>query len=148
MWTAASGAAAVWKPAASCPPAVLSLNANNKIDKDTCCCVGCGECSLICPTGAWSRGTKQLYRVTLGGRTGKQNPRAGKLFMNWVTEDVILAMFGNWQKFSAWVLDYKPEYLHGGHLIDRAGYKEFKKRILEGVEVKSRGKGCGRYLLG
>ena len=119
---------------------VLSLNANNKIDKDTCCCVGCGECSLICPTGAWSRGTKQLYRVTLGGRTGKQNPRAGKLFMNWVTEDVILAMFGNWQKFSAWVLDYKPEYLHGGHLIDRAGYKEFKKRILEGVELNPEAK--------
>ena len=79
---------------------VLSLNANGKIDKDTCCCVGCGECSLICPTGAWSRG-KQLYRVTLGGRTGKQNPRAGKLFLNWVTEDVVLGMFANWQKFSA-----------------------------------------------
>ena len=55
---------------------VLSLNQNGKIDKDACCCVGCGECSLICPTGAWTRGDKKLYRVTLGGRTGKQNPRA------------------------------------------------------------------------
>ena len=72
-------------------------------------------------------------RVTLGGRTGKQNPRAGKLFLNWVTEDVILGMFANWQKFSAWALDYKPEYLHGGHLIDRVGYKEFVKHIFEAV---------------
>lgn len=118
---------------------VLSLNAAGKVDKDTCCCVGCGECSLICPTGAWSRG-RQLYRVTLGGRTGKQNPRAGKLFLNWVTEDVILAMFANWQKFSAWALDYKPEYIHGGHLIDRAGYKEFAKRIFEGVEFNPEAK--------
>lgn len=53
---------------------VLSLNANNKIDKDTCCCVGCGECSLICPTGAWSRGTKQLYRVTLGAVPASRIP--------------------------------------------------------------------------
>ena len=78
------------------------------------------------------QGDKKLYRVTLGGRTGKQNPRAGKLFLNWVTEDVILGMFANWQKFSAWALDYKPEYLHGGHLIDRVGYKEFVKHIFEG----------------
>ena len=46
----------------------------------------------------------------------------------------------NWQKFSAWVLDYKPEYLHGGHLIDRAGYKEFAKHIFEGVEFNPEAK--------
>lgn len=32
-------------------------------------------------------------------------------------------------------MDYKPEYLHGGHLIDRAGYKKFKEIMLEGVEL-------------
>ena len=32
-------------------------------------------------------------------------------------------------------MDYKPEYLHGGHLIDRAGYKKFKEIILDGVEL-------------
>ena len=112
---------------------VLTLNKDGKIDKDVCCCVGCGECTLICPTGAWTRDPKKLYRVTLGGRTGKQSPRSGKLFMNWVTEEVVLGMFANWQKFSAWALDYKPEYLHGGHLIDRVGYKEFIKHIFEGV---------------
>ena len=53
----------------------------------------------------------------------------------WATEDVILGVLKNWQKFSAWVMDYKPEYLHGGHLIDRAGYKKFKEIILDGVEL-------------
>ena len=49
-------------------------------------------------------------------------------------------MFANWQKFSAWALDYKPEYLHGGHLIDRVGYKEFVKHIFEGVEFNPEAK--------
>lgn len=120
--------------------AVLSLNSNNKVDKDSCCCVGCGECAIACPTSAWTRGTKKLYRVMIGGRTGKQFPRTGKMFLNWVTEDVILAVLGNWQKFSAWVMDYKPEYIHGGHLIDRAGYPKFKEMILDGVELNPEAK--------
>ena len=57
------------------------------------------------------------------------------MFLNWATEEVILGVLGNWQKFSAWVMDYKPEYLHGGHLIDRAGYKKFKEIMLEGVKL-------------
>ena len=119
---------------------VLSLNKDNKVDKDTCCCVGCGECVIACPASAWTRSAKKFYRVTLGGRTGKQYPRMGKIFRNWVTEDVVLAMFANWQKFSAWVMDYKPEYLHGGHLIDRSGYKKFKEMILDGVELNPEAK--------
>ena len=113
---------------------VLSL-VNGKIEKDTCCCVGCGECVLACPTSAWTRNEKKFYRIMIGGRTGKQYPRMGKMFANWVTEDVVLAIFRNWPKFSAWALDYKPVYLHGGHLIDRAGYIKFKELILEGVEL-------------
>ena len=73
--------------------------------------------------------------MILGGRTGRQTPRTGKMFLNWATEDVVLGVLKNWQKFSAWVMDYKPEYLHGGHLIDRAGYKKFKEIILDGVEL-------------
>mgnify|MGYP000401907913 CR=1 FL=1 len=73
--------------------------------------------------------------ILLGGRTGRQTPRTGKMFLNWATEDVVLGVLKNWQKFSAWVMDYKPEYLHGGHLIDRAGYKKFKEIILDGVEL-------------
>lgn len=114
---------------------VLSLNEDNRIDKDTCCCVGCGECAIACPASAWTRDPQKFHRVMIGGRTGKQYPRMGKMFLNWVTEDVVIGIFHNWPKFCAWALDYKPIYLHGGHLIDRAGYLEFKKRILDGIEL-------------
>lgn len=76
-----------------------------------------------------------FYRVIIGGRTGRQTPRAGKMFLNWASEDVILNTLKNWQKFSAYVMDNKPEYLHGGHLIDRAGYKKFREIILDGVKL-------------
>ena len=115
---------------------VLSLNKNTgRIEKDPCCCVGCAECARACPAGAWTRNPKHFYKVILGGRTGRQTPRLGKMFLNWATEETVLAVLANWQKFSAWVMDYKPEYLHGGHLIDRAGYKKFKEIILDGVEL-------------
>lgn len=113
---------------------VLKL-VNNKIEKDSCCCVGCGECVEACPASAWVRPTKKLYRVLIGGRTGKQYPRMGKMFLNWVTEDVVIKVIQNWQNFSANVLHHKPVYLHGGHLIDRAGYAKFKDLILKDVEL-------------
>lgn len=103
--------------------------------KDPCCCVGCGECVRACPASAWTRRPEKFYRVMLGGRTGRQTPRAGKMFLNWASEDVVLGVLNNWQKFSAWALDNKPVYMHGGHLIDRAGYHKFKEIILEGVEL-------------
>lgn len=115
---------------------VLSLNENlSRVEKDTCCCVGCAECARVCPTSAWTRKETPFYRVIIGGRTGRQTPRAGKMFLNWATEDVILNALKNWQKFSAYVMNNKPEYLHGGHLIDRAGYKKFKEIILDGVKL-------------
>ena len=71
---------------------VLEAGPNGMPLKDACCCVGCGECVRACPTGAWSRNPKKFYRVILGGRTGRQTPRTGKMFLNWADEDVILGM--------------------------------------------------------
>lgn len=114
---------------------VLCATPSGIPSKDDCCCVGCAECVRFCPTGAWTRNPKKFFRVIIGGRTGRQTPRAGKVFLNWASEEVVLGAISNWQKFSAWALDYKPKYLHGGHLIDRAGYMKFKELILEGVEL-------------
>jgi len=115
---------------------VLKLNEETgRIEKDACCCVGCAECAAHCPTSAWTRDETKFYKVILGGRTGRQTPRTGKMFLNWATEETLIAVLRNWQNFSAWVMDYKPEYLHGGHLIDRAGYKKFKELMLQGVTL-------------
>ncbi len=113
---------------------VLELK-NGKIEKDACCCVGCGECTIACPSSAWTRDPQKYYRILVGGRTGKQYPRMGKTFVNWVTEEEVIGILSNWQKFSAWTLDNKPLYIHGGHLIDRAGYPKFKELMLEGVDL-------------
>lgn len=113
---------------------VLSL-VNGKIQKDACCCVGCGECVLACPTGAWSRSVRKFYRILIGGRSGKQFPRMGKTFVDFVTEDVVLAILSNWQEFSATVMNHKPEYIHGGHLMDRGGYVMFKDMMLKDVAL-------------
>ena len=57
------------------------------------------------------------------------------MFLNWVTEEVVIGVIKNWESFSADVLEHKPVYLHGGHLIDKAGYNKFKEMILKGIEL-------------
>lgn len=114
---------------------VLSGNEKRNVEKDKCCCVGCGECVSACPTGAWRRPDKEFFKIIIGGRTGKQYPRMGKMFANWLTEDSVLSIMKNWPAFSEWVLGGKPVYLHGGHLIDRAGYQNFKEFMLKGVKL-------------
>ncbi|MFQ2920460.1 sulfite reductase subunit C [Aeromonas allosaccharophila] len=108
---------------------------HGKAVKEESKCIGCGECVLACPTLAWQRDPKQLYMVKLGGRTSKKTPRTGKLFLNWVTEEVLHAVIKNLFEFEAEMLDGKPIYLHMGHLIDRAGYHKFKERVLRGVTL-------------
>jgi len=83
---------------------------------------------------------KKEYGIFAPKRFGKQDARMGKTFLLWVTEEVLLQVFANWPKFSAWVLDNKSEYLHGGHLIDRAGYHKFKEIILDGVKLNPEAK--------
>ncbi|EHA5490834.1 anaerobic sulfite reductase subunit AsrC [Salmonella enterica] len=98
-------------------------------------CIGCGACVLACPTLAWQRKPDQLWQVRLGGRTSKKTPRVGKLFLNWVTEDVIKQVIVNLYEFEKEMLGGKPIYLHMGHLIDKGGYLRFKERVLRGVQL-------------
>ncbi|EBZ2789301.1 TPA: anaerobic sulfite reductase subunit AsrC, partial [Salmonella enterica] len=76
-----------------------------------------------------------LWQVRLGGRTSKKTPRVGKLFLNWVTEDVIKQVIVNLYEFEKEMLGGKPIYLHMGHLIDKGGYLRFKERVLRGVQL-------------
>ncbi|EDI1551146.1 anaerobic sulfite reductase subunit AsrC [Salmonella enterica subsp. enterica serovar Enteritidis] len=98
-------------------------------------CIGCGACVKACPTLAWQRKPDQLWQVRLGGRTSKKTPRVGKLFLNWVTEDVIKQVIVNLYEFEKEMLGGKPIYLHMGHLIDKGGYLRFKERVLRGVQL-------------
>lgn len=112
----------------------LSLK-NGKAVKEQSPCIGCGECVLACPTMAWQREPEQLYQVRLGGRTSKKTPRVGKIFLNWVTEEVIAQVIPNIFEFEKEMLGGKPIYLHMGHLIDKGGYMRFKEIVLNGVKL-------------
>lgn len=93
-------------------------------------CIGCGACVKVCPTMAWSRSNTKYYWVKVGGRTGKQTPRAGKTMFMWITEDSIRQIVRNIFKFQNYVLNGKPVYRHFGHLIDQASYRVFRDFIL------------------
>ncbi|HGH3371754.1 sulfite reductase subunit C [Kluyvera intermedia] len=112
----------------------LSLK-NGKAAKEPSLCIGCGECVLACPTMAWQREPEQLYQVRLGGRTSKKTPRTGKIFLNWVTEEVIAQVIPNIFEFEKEMLGGKPIYLHMGHLIDKGGYMRFKDVVLNGIKL-------------
>ena len=102
-------------------------------------CIGCGECVINCPMGAWTRseGTDKRYRLTLFGRTGKRNPRLGEDFIKWADEDSIVKIILN-------TYDYVKEYIakdapagkeHIGYIVDRTGFEEYKKWALRDVKL-------------
>ena len=118
--------------------ALKEVNGRIEISRDLC--IGCGACTDVCPTRAFTRFKKPLYRVSIGGRTSKKDPRLGKIFLEYVDEEALLAMFNNWKIFSKKVLGDTPIYLHGGHLMDRAGYKMFKELMLKDVPLNKEAK--------
>lgn len=118
--------------------AITEENGKMIINRDLC--IGCGECTDVCPTRAMKRYSKKLYRITIGGRTGRKNPRIGKIFVDYITEDVLLDIFRNWIPFSKYVLHGQPVYLHGGHLIDRAGYEKVKEMLFKGITFNKEAK--------
>lgn len=95
----------------------LSLK-NGKATKEESLCIGCGECVLACPTLAWQRQPWEFWQVRLGEEPVK-NATGRKVFLNWVTEDVIRQVISNLFEFEKEMLGGKPVYLHMGHLIDK-----------------------------
>ena len=112
---------------------------NYKIIRDEEYCIQCGECILKCPTAAFSRG-KQLYRIIIGGRTGKRNPRLASTFINDASEEIALAVCKNVYPFmKRYFARHLPKELMG-YIIDRMGYERFKQEILEGVVLNPEAK--------
>lgn len=105
---------------------------NYQIIRDEEYCIKCGECILKCPTAALSRG-KQLYRIIIGGRTGKKNPRLANTFIDDASENAVLAVCKNVYPFmKKYVARHLPKELMG-YIIDRMGYEAFKQEILENI---------------
>ncbi len=114
----------------------LSL-VNGKVVRDTKKCVGCGVCVAYCPTRAWTRSKEHYFRLVLLGRTGKKNPRLAEDFIKWCDEESIMKIVKN-------AYAYIEEYIdpnavehkeHVGYIVDRTGFEEFKKYIMEGVSL-------------
>ena len=114
----------------------LSL-VNGKVVRDTAKCVGCGVCVAYCPTRAWTRSKERYFRLVLLGRTGKRNPRLAEDFIKWCDEESILKIVKNSYAYIEEYID--PNAVehkeHIGYIVDRTGFDEFFKYIMEGVEL-------------
>ena len=110
---------------------------NNKIVRDAQKCIGCGECVLNCPTGAWARDEKKYYRLAIMGRSGKKNPRLAEDWILWVDEESIIKIIVNTYKFAKEYIakDAPGGKEHIGYIVDRTGFMEYKKYVLEGVTL-------------
>ena len=110
---------------------------NGKIVRNTEKCIGCGVCITVCPTRAWTRSKEKYYRLVLLGRTGKKNPRMAEDFIKWVDEDSILKIVKNAYSYVEKYIDPNaPDGKeHVGYIVDRTGFEEFYKWIMEDVNL-------------
>lgn len=112
---------------------------NCRIIRDEEYCLQCGECVLKCPTGAFSR-KKVLYRIIVGGRTGKRNPRLANTFIEDASEEVVLALCKNIYGFIKLNINTNLPKEHVGYIIDRAGYEKFTRQVMQGIDLNPEAK--------
>lgn len=110
---------------------------NFKVIRDHQKCIGCGECTLKCPTGAWTRDTNKLYQLVIMGRTGRKNPRIAQLFIKWVDEESIIGIIKNTYEYVHNFIDKDAPggKEHVGYIVDRTGYQVFKTWVLKDVTL-------------
>lgn len=118
----------------------VSFRPQRNIEK----CIGGGECVLNCPTRAWTRNGQKYYKLTLLGRTGKRNSRLGEDFIKWADEDSIVKIILNAYKYVEKYIDPNAPggKEHVGYIVDRTGFEEFKRRILDGVTLPTMSEVC------
>ena len=107
---------------------------NFQVKRDPGLCIGCGECILSCPALAWYRGGK-FFRLLIMGRTGKKDPRMAQTFINWLKEEPLLHIISNTYRYIDKHINKNLAKEHVGYILDRTGYKVFKKEILDKVEL-------------
>lgn len=112
---------------------------NYKIVRDEKYCIKCGECILKCPIGAFSRG-KSLYRIIVGGRTGKKNPRLANTFIEDASEEMVLAICKNVYSFIHCNINSKLPKEHLGYIIDRIGFEAFSREVTKGIDMNTEAK--------
>lgn len=110
---------------------------NGKIVHDTKTCIGCGECTIQCPTSAWVRSKERYYRLTLMGRSGKKNPRLGENYIKWADEESILKIIKNTYGYVGTYIDRGAPggKEHIGYIIDRTGFKEYEAWAMKDVTL-------------
>jgi anaerobic sulfite reductase subunit C len=123
---------------------------NGKVVRDTDLCIGCGVCVAYCPTRAWTRSKEHYFRLVLLGRTGKQNPRLAEDFIKWADEESILKIVKNAYAYVEEYID--PNAIEGkehvGYIVDRTGFDEFVKWVMEGVELPEKAEVTSRIYWG
>ncbi len=110
-------------------------NKKNRIIRNSTSCIGCGECVLACPMHAWRRKPVKLFRIVIMGRTGKKNPRIAQPFIEWASEEVVIKIIKNSYVYIDKYIDKTLTKEHVGYIVDRTGYHEFKRMVLDGVEL-------------
>lgn len=103
--------------------------------RDEKTCTYCGECVLNCPTGAWRR-KRAMYRLVIGGRTGKKEVRLARLFIDFLYEqEAVFKVIENTFNFIDRYIDRTLKKEHLGYIIDREGFAKYSDSVLKDVPL-------------